>query len=202
MNVRLFLLLAVAAGLAVYFVMKPSKRPKSGNGQVQAVELDPPSDPMPGELRARVEEMQKDLWTLPLPGSEPADPPRFAVTVTPNPASGKNQLCFDISEAHGYFVETLVIEFWHTGPDGKATLEDSPLGLQETINDYIEVDKTLHVCMEVVPVEFERIKNTLGTSENWKAQIVKYNRARVKNPDPLWPHPTRLPKVQGRKGKP
>lgn len=193
MGARFLILLAVAGGMAVFLAMRP-KAPAPGAATASGETVAENDDGMSDAERADVEVRKTDLWKIPLPGAEPAVPPEFAVVADVNLASGKNQLCFDISEAHGYFVETLTLEYWYTGPDGTDTRENSRFVWQETVNDFIEANKTLRWCLEIVPAEMKMIGGSLGTAMNWKGAIIHHNRARTENPNPLPEHPARLPK--------
>jgi hypothetical protein len=201
MGIRLLILLALAGGLAVYLGMRPASKAvptaaalTNGSNSSEDNESD---DGMSEVARREVRERQKTLSELPLSGDEPPIPPKFSVTVETNLASGKNQLCFNISEEHGYFVETMNLQFWHTGPSGADSPETSKFVWEEYINDYIEAHKSLPWCLEVVPAELSRIGGSIGTSANWAGRISWHNRARLENPDPLWPHPAKLPKTRG-----
>lgn len=184
MGARLVILIAVAVGLGVFFVMKPAKKP----GDSGSVADEGVHDPLSEEDRKRIDLRNKRLDERDLPGEEPNPKPQlsdFEVRTEVNTAGGKNQLCFYITEAHGYYVESLRLQFWYTGADGKLGESQSPLSRQAYVNNYIKSKDTLKYCMEVVPAELDQAGGALGTSTNWAARVVWYNRSRAKNPDPL-----------------
>jgi len=178
MKVRLLILVLVAGGLAVYFAAAKNREPV-------VIEVETPDPDEPG---ADPPVDTRTLSERPLPGHEPATPPEapddFAVTVEVDRAQGKNRLYFNITEKHGYYVETFRMQAWYTRP-GVTGPEDSPLVVQHYLNEYLKANDTLRTCIEVVPAELSRVGGDIGTSANWEARIDHYDRSREKNPDPL-----------------
>lgn len=181
MNVRLLILLVVAGGMAVYFAVGKNKEPV-------VVELDAAADPDSGDTGEKVE--TRTLSDFPLPGREPAEEPEtpddFSVTVEVDRSTGKNRLYFNITEKHGYYVETFRVLAWYKRP-GVTGPEDSPLTVPVYLNDYLKANETLRTCIEVVPAELSRVGGDIGKSENWEARIEHYDRAREKNPEQFPP---------------
>jgi hypothetical protein len=178
MNPRLLILLALAVVLAVVLAKKVTS-PPSPEGDSRAVtenqsdNTNDPSDPT-HEL----------LWKRDLPGEEPPVEPELSIRVEVNTSSGKNQLDFYISEAHGYYVETFQIDFfWKEQPDME--VDESPLIVPHYLDDYVKANETLKDCIQVVPAELRHVGGDIGTTENWGARIRSHGRARVQNPDPL-----------------
>lgn len=178
MGARLLILIVLAGGLAVYFAVGKNNAP----AVVETVAED--DDWMTKEELERIRKEGIDLSKRPLPGKEPAEPPNLAVTVEADRTSGKNRLYFNISESHGYYVESFRIQFWYkrggvTGPD------DSPLPLTHYVDNFLKANDTFRTCAEVVPAELSRVGGDMGTTQNWDAKIIWHGRAREKNPDPL-----------------
>lgn len=188
MSVRLVILILLAGGMALYFAAGKNKAPTT----IEVVEVQ--EDELPPEEKHRLDEERKTLAQRPLPGREPEDPPEapedFSVVVEVDHSSGKNRLYFNISEKHGYYVETFRLLAWYKKP-GVTGPENSPLTVPDYVNDYLKANDTLRRCIEIVPAELSRVGGDMGTSENWEARIDEYNRARVKDPDPL-PRVTRM----------
>lgn len=184
MQPRLIILVLVAIGLGITAAIKLS-------GKSTAVE--PPTDQLDADVdRAQIELLQTMLGARPLAGEEPPEEPDLQIQVAVNTTSGKNRLDFWITEAHGYYVEEFVLEFWYkTEPDMQP--EDSPLTVPHNLQAYVQANQTLRDCVEVVPAELDRVGGDIGTTENWGARILRHGRARVKNPDPLPPLADRLP---------
>lgn len=179
MKVRLVILVMVAGGLAVYFAAGKNKEP------VVIIEDEPEVDvPVPKEVVTN----RRTLSERPLPGREPADPPEapddFAVTVEVDRSKGKNRLYFNITEKHGYYVETFRLLAWYK-KQGVTAPEDSPLVVPVYLNEYLKANDTLRTCIEVVPAELASVGGDIGATANWEARIDHYDRSREKNPDPL-----------------
>ena len=178
MGVRLLILVVIAGGLAVYFAVAKKPAP--------IVEEDPDirimmPDGTGGEL-GKVREEQKLVADQPIGGSEPSVPPDIRVKVEVDTSSGKNRLYFTISEAHGYYLDTFQLLAWWveegvTGPD------DSPLNVPIFLNTYKKANETLRTCVEVVPAELDDVGGDIGTTKDWDVKLVKYGRARERNPD-------------------
>lgn len=181
MNVRLLILIVVAGGMAVYFAVGKNKE-----SVVIEIDEDPTSNEPGGSKKIET----RTPADFPLPGREPADPPEapddFAVTVEVDRSTGKNRLYFNITEKHGYYVETFRLLAWYKRP-GVTGPEDSPLTVPHYLNDYLKANETLRTCIEVVPAELSRVGGDIGKSENWEARIDHYDRAREKNPDQFPP---------------
>lgn len=175
MKARIVILFVVAAGLAVYLATRASAPPGAEPNL---------SDGLSEKDKKDIRERQKLLWQFDLPGEDvPAD---LAIQVEVDTSGKKNRLFYYISEAHGYYVETFEALFYYK-PTPETTPDDSPLTSNQYINDYVKANETLTGCLEIVPAEIQYIGDTMGTSENWAAEIMRYGRARVENPDPLHP---------------
>ena len=189
MKARLLILLAVAVGLGVYFVTKPPKittadAEGTADGDSEAVSY------MTADERAVIAITNQSLEQRSLAGDEPNPRPEltdFSVRTEVNTTTGKNELCFYVTEKHGYYVETLRVQFWYTGKDGKLTAENSPLVRYDYINKYIKTNETLKHCIQLVLPEINQAGGAIGTSPNWAARVTFFNRSRTKNPDPLPP---------------
>ncbi len=186
MALRFVILLAIAGGLAVYLVMRPAKAiPTDPKGGKESYFVEDDVAVMTPAERAGIEAKQKLVAEQDLPGDEPSETPQFDVRTEVNLVSRKNQLCFYVSEAHGYFIDSLRVQFWYAGENGNLTPENSPLTKYDYLNTYIKANETLRQCIELTPPELNRVGGDIGTSKNWAARIEWYNRARLKNPDPL-----------------
>ena len=182
MSARLLILIVLAGGLAVYFAVAKNRAP----AVVEPTTED--EDGMTKEELARKRIEQTALCKRPLPGKEPAEPPDLAVTVEVDRASGKNRLYFNITESHGYYVETFRIQAWYKR-EGVTGPENSPLHVNVYVENFLKANETFRTCAEVVPAELSRVGGDIGTTENWEAEVEWHCRAREKNPDPL-PHVT------------
>lgn len=178
MSARLLILIVLAGVLAVYFAV--------GKNRAPAV-VDPAAEDdewMTREERDRIDQEKIELPNRPLPGEEPPEPPDLAVTVEVDRTSGKNRLYFNITESHGYYVETFRINVWYKR-EGVNGPQDSPLHFTVYKNEFLKANETFRTCAEVVPAELSRVGGDMGTTENWDAEIIFHGRAREKNPDPL-----------------
>jgi len=108
----------------------------------------------------------------------------MAVAVEVDRSSGKNRLFFNITESHGYYVETFRIQVWYVRP-GVTGPENSPLHFTIYKDDFLKANETYRTCAEVVPAELALVGGDMGSTENWDARIIWQCRAREKNPDPL-----------------
>jgi len=171
MKPRLLLLVAIAAGLAIYFASAKSRNPTS------TIE-EPIGDSDDEEDRSITDALKITLDKLPLPGREPAEPADVAVQLEVDRSRGKNRIYFTLSERHGYYVEQFRIGFgWKKGG----------LDKEQYFDRYIKANETLRLCLEVVPAELAKIGGDMGTSEDWDAEVSWHGRARERNPDPLPP---------------
>ncbi len=177
MNVRLVILVLLAGGLAVYFAVGKNREP---------VNVEPLETGVDPEDEDRIRAEQDTLDQRDLPGEEPSEEPELAVTVEVDRSKGKNRLYFNLSEKHGYYVETFRVAAWYKEP-GLTDYEDAKCQVRLYVNDYIKANETLRICAEAVPAELARVGGDMGTTENWDAEITDYGRARAKNPDPLPP---------------
>lgn len=178
MNPRLLILIALAAGLAIFMAMRPVAPAAQTVTEGPTFESNPEGDSVE-ETRA----LQTPLWDRELPGEDPPAEPDIEVTVEVDTSNGKNRLVYFVTEAHGYYVEGFAIEFYFLPDPGVEEL-DEPL-LTQRINDLLEANSTLRGCLEVVPAELARVGGSIGTSENWDALVTWHGRARVQDPDPL-----------------
>ena len=178
MNARLLILIALAGGLAIYFAFGKNRAP----AVVETIEED--GDGLTQEQIDEIRVKQTELCKRPLPGRDPAEPPNLAVTVEVDRSSGKNRLYFNITESHGYYVETFRIQVWYKG-EGVTGPEGSRLSFTVYVDDYLKANETLRTCAEVVPAELAHVGGDMGTTANWDAKIIWHCRAREKNPDPL-----------------
>lgn len=178
---RLIILVVVAGGMAVFLALNKSNQPST-------TQVDPPSATESGSGNPEIN--TKIISEFALPGAEPADPPEvpddFAVTVEVDTSKGKNRLYFNITEKHGYYVETFRLTAWVKRP-GVEGPEDSPLQVPVYLPEYLKANETLRTCIEVVPAELRHVGGSIGKSEDWEARIDYYHRAREKNPEKFPP---------------
>ncbi len=174
MKARFLLLLTAAGGLAIFLAMRTTE-PANGNLTVLAR-----TDGTDDIDKIRIE--QTVLWRFDLPGEEPDEPAELSAQVTVDPTDGKNRLYFSITEANGYYVEYLTVDFFHK-ETRQSTIEDSGLIITERINDFIPANQTLTGCREIVPAELYDIGGQMGTTQNWGAEVVSYYRARLEDPE-------------------
>ncbi|RME37647.1 MAG: hypothetical protein D6788_09025 [Planctomycetota bacterium] len=178
MNIRLVILLVVAGGLAVYWAVRTPPSPKtSAAGEDDVTFL---GDRSQEEIRL----MQTPLGKRPLPGVTPDVPPELSIRVEVDPSGKKNRLYYYITEAHGYYVEEFTIDFFYK-PTPETTKEDSPLVVQQDVQNYVKANETFTGCMDFTWRDLRDVGGSMGTDENWGADIVRHGRYREENPDPL-----------------
>ncbi len=171
MKPRLLLLVAIAAGLAIYFASAKSRNP--------SLILDEPIEDVENEGDLSILESRKlTLDELPLPGRAPAEPADIAVRVEVDRSRGKNRLYFTLSERHGYYVEQFRIAFWW---------KKGGLDKEQFFDRYLLANETLRLCLEVVPAELDMIGGDIGSTSDWDTEISWHGRVRDRNPDPLPP---------------
>jgi len=178
MSARLLILIVLAGGLAVYFADQCRQAPAAVEPTTEG------DDGMTEEELKQKRVEQTELCMRPLPGREPAEPPNLAVTVEVDRSSGKNRLYFNITESHGYYVETFRIQVWYKR-EGVTGPENSPLRWTLYVDNFLKANETFRTCAEVVNAELSRVGGDMGTTQNWDAKILWHCRAREKNPDPL-----------------
>ncbi len=180
MSKRLILMVLVAGALAVTFAMKSSAPPQTeaapGDDQMLAGER--------GVTLEQYRKLQTPLDKRALPGREPEEEPEFVVDVSVDPTGRKHRAFIDISEVHGFYVETFRIGlFFKPSPD--TTLEDSPIKIDHFADQYIPANGTLRTCVDVVPSELNKAGGVMGADENWDAVVLSHGRVREANPDPM-----------------
>ncbi len=171
MSARLLILIASAAGLALYFALR--EQPTEGVVQQQ--------------LNVGERKYEQLIWTRELPGEEPAEEAEFDVTVRVDTSSGKNRLYFSISERHGYYVEAPTVRFWYSAKGRHPEPEDAPVTRSYYLDRYIPANGTLDFCFELVKPEIAHAGGDIGETGDWSARIDKYARARLKNPETFPP---------------
>jgi hypothetical protein len=182
MTVRLIILVVVAGFLAVAFAMKSSAPPIEPSEADFGEELVALKD---GTTIEQVREMQLPLGDRFLPGEEPDVPPEFDVRVSVERTGRKFRLFLDISERHGYYVETFRVIAWYK-PTPDTTEHESPIVIEDFKEVYLPANDTVRVCLDAVPSEVGKIPDgDLGTDANWGADVIFYGRARTQNPQPL-----------------
>jgi len=169
MNPRLFILIVLAAGLAVSFAaLKGRAKP----------------DLPPVDESAEYDDLPVDtLDKHDLAGEEPDEEPDLSVQVEVDRTKGKNRLYFTLSEAHGFYVEQFRIRFWWVG--GGATEENSPLVLYQFFDRYMPAKENLRLCLEVVPAELQKVGGDIGSTSDWNSEVEWHGRWRTKSPNPL-----------------
>lgn len=174
MGPRLVCLVLAGVGLAIYLAMRASAPPTA------VVEMD-------GELSEELQlirEKQESIGDLPLDCEEPAEPPVIAIRHEVRPGEGKNRLHYWLDEAHGYYVEAPVIEFFYVRSPGAGRPADD-LVWQLPLNNYITANETFAGCMDLTDNELAPLGGGMGTTENWGARIVRYGRFCAGNPSRL-----------------
>lgn len=173
MTARLLILLALAVGLGVFFLVTD-----------RTVEV--PDVPQEGiafeedldEIRAR----QKMIWQQGIECEQEAPTPaEISVQVWLDPADGKNRLYYALTEANGYYVDTITLTFWYKENENVQP-EDSPLVIDLPLNNYIPPNEPLNECLDVVWAELQSIGGDMGASENWAGRVEKYYLACLGNP--------------------
>ncbi len=170
MNPRLLILCACLGGMAIWAAI-PRTPPMDQLGVIEAQ----PQDVIDGK---------KMLYQWDLPGEDPPDELEFDLNVWVDDADDKNRLYFSISEVHGYYVESLNLDFYYKST-ADTTYEDSKLRLPVYINNYIKAGETFTDFVEVVDAEIDSVTDDIGSTENWGVEVTGYGRAREKNPEIL-----------------
>ncbi len=188
MNARLLILILLAAGLAIGFVVMRSSEPT----KVAQVE-DGPTDDGPIAVGVNTDLRSDLLFTrTPPPGDTPAEDPEFVVDVRVDSVSGKNQLLFDIIETHGYYVESLRVRFWRNVVNEQTgAVEKLEKVAPFPIDHYIKARETLTWTVGLAPAEIDKFGGDMGEDDDWGAEVDEWNIVRAENPNPL-PKPSRM----------
>ncbi len=172
MKPRLVILVVLAGILAVAFAMRSSAPKTEDDMQLSTVAK---------KDMAAVRDQQRMIWQFELPGEEPEEEAVFDVNVRVDTSTGKNRLVLEVSEEHGYYVEYLKAAVWYVENEGD-NRNDTRFEMTHRLNRYLKAGETLTECFELVPAELGRIGGSIGESQNWRAEIDSYHRARVANP--------------------
>ena len=167
MRTRLILLIVLGAGLAIYYA---TRTPVAPDAHVKVQEF-------------AGEEPNRLLWNYDLPGEQPAEPPDLELSLSIDPADGKNRIYFTLSEANDYYVESFVLEFWYlTDPDTE--FEESPIHFEHILDKYIKAGEVLEDCTDVVNEELKRVGGEMGTIDNWAGRITGRGSMRYRTANP------------------
>ena len=173
MTARLLILLALAAGLGVYFLLSD-----------RSVEVpDVPQEGIPFEEDLDVvRERQKMVWQQDIECVQEAPgPAEIAIQVWEDPADGKSRLYFALTEANGYYVDTINLTFWYKENENMVA-EESSLVVRVPLNNFIKANEPLNDCIDVVWAELENVGGDMGTTENWGGRVDGYHRACLGDP--------------------
>lgn len=182
MSKRLIILAVVAAILTLKFALSSSAPPNQKDDILATfVSAD-------GDSKEITRIKSTVLWKRALPGEPPQTKAEPQVRVEVDTSGGKNRLYLYISEANGFYMDTLDIEIWHTGKDNEYDIDSTPLTIIHKIyNKFLKANDTLVDCLEVVPAELEYVGGDIGDTQNWDAEIISWmdKRVRQDDPDPL-----------------
>ena len=173
MTARLLILLAIAVGLGIYFLVTD-----------RTVEVpDVPQEGIPFEEDLdEIRERQKMVWQQDIECVQEAPTPaEISVQVWVDPADGKNRIYYALTEANGYYVDTITLTFWYK-ENAETTPENSPLLIDVPLNNFIPANEPLNECIDVVWAELQNIGGDMGTTENWAGRVEEYHRACLGNP--------------------
>ena len=125
----------VGAILAVRFAMTSTAPPV----EIEDTDLQT-FDSIDGKSLEQIRNDQTPLWKRDIPGETPDEEPELDIRVEVDTSRGKNRMYVYISEAHGYYVETLNIDIWYVG-EKKYDVDDSPLVIHHIImNKFLEAN--------------------------------------------------------------
>lgn len=117
---------------------------------------------------------------------QPADePPEMSIEIWVDPTDGKNRIYFDLTEAHGYYVDTCNLTFWYAGAEDGAGWRDSPLVVGHVLNNFVEAHSRLRSCIDIPWAELQKVGGHMGRTEHWRASVEACYRACVGNPERL-----------------
>ncbi|MCH8148399.1 MAG: hypothetical protein IH987_10455 [Planctomycetes bacterium] len=167
MGPRLILLILLGAGLALYY---GTRTPAAPDIHVE-VEILPSVEP------------NLLLWNYDLPGDQPVEPPDLELTLSVDPADGKQRIYFTLSEANDFYVETFILEFWYL-TDADTEFEESPIQIEHYVDNYIKAGEVLESCLEVVDAELAEAGVDMGTIDNWAGRITGRGPMRYRTADP------------------
>ncbi len=175
MMIRLTILLVVFVCVLGYFLTYgfPTKEVP-----VEPVVGNNPKDPAIYRDDADDPGNKQELTKLDIPGEEPPEEPVFHVTVTVDPTDGKDRLYYDITEEHGYFVETLNVAFRHT---------TSGWEVHHYINGVLRQNGTHSGHFDLSSAEIAAfLEGDMGSTGDWTGEVYNYHSARVEEPDSEW----------------
>lgn len=173
MGARLIILIVLGAGLAVFYAARPPSQ--SGDGIVV-----PPAE-TPETIKGKML-WHKDPPDCPAAGVEPDLNLSFSI----DPADGKNRIYFELSESHGFYVQSFILQFWFM-PTPDTECEDSPLCFELPLDRYIKAGETYVGCTDINDAELRKIGGDMGTTDNWGGHIIDFSmtRACTENPPEL-----------------
>jgi hypothetical protein len=125
------------------------------------------------------------VWQQKIECERADKPPEMSIQIRVDPTDGKNRIYFNLTEAHGYYVDTCNLTFWYAGEGDTEGGQRPPLIVQHVLNDYVEAHGRLHSCIDIPWAELQRIGGSMGRTEDWRASVEACYRACVGNPKRL-----------------
>ncbi len=173
MKPRLLILVAVAAGMAIYWATRAAAPPV-------------PLDLIPGP--SVDPDVQKDYRDMELRGCvEPDEDADLRLVHDVDSTGRKNRIFFTIAESNDLFVAGFELELWYKEhPD--QDYDDSPFKLTEYVEDFVRSGETLEGCLELNAGEMTSLPGqVMGTIDNWEVEVIDWHRVCETDPVPLPP---------------
>ena len=148
----------------------------------------PGSDPEAEPGVDRVDKRPK-FFNPDVEGVDPGVPPELNVDVEMRMVGPRQVLFFTVTEAHGWYVDHIFIEFWYVriDDDGEEHRVDDPADYM--CHNYLDFGATLVEDTTLLRVEFIDLfdqddpeSEGFGTTENWRVRVRKWGKVLAPKP--------------------
>ena len=106
-------------------------------------------------------------------GVEPPTRPEFDVGIELVREGPKQLIQFTVTERHGWFADTIYVEYWYEEPDEDGQWHRVGNSIEFLCRKYLDFGSTLVDRTVLYDVEFPELES-FGTVENWRARVTRY----------------------------
>lgn len=166
MRARLMILIALGAGLALFYAFRPPP--------TKIVSTAPKDTTDDNALMLHIYDLECPTTSI---------EPEIELDVSVDPSDNQTRLSFRLSETHDFYVQSFMLEFWYK-PDPDTTCEESPYCFVVPLDHYIKAGEVFEGCVGLNGAEVGIVGGDMGTSENWGGHVLDYAMTKWCTEDP------------------
>ncbi len=114
-------------------------------------------------------------------GVEPDSPPEYNVEVEIRREGPQTNIYFTLSEAHGWYTDTVYVEFWYVQEDDDGEWRQIGDPISYMFHHYLPFGETIVEHTVLYDIEFPELDDW-GTTENWRARVKDHGKVLAPNP--------------------